>query len=118
MTKQRVTEVYRFLSAARMSRLTDEEKIAVIRLLREMKPVVSEIQDAATESLKKTSEEYPNDMPKAMTLAEQAIADLLNTETNIDTHILTTDAYERLYFSNDWTFAQMEELSDVLVENR
>lgn len=114
MTKKRVTEVYRFLSAARMGRLNDDEKVAVIRLLREMKPVAAEIQDAATESLKKASDEYPDDMPKAMMLAEQAIADLLNAEVDIDTHILTAEAYERLCFSNDWTFAQMEELGDVL----
>ena len=116
MTKKRVTEVYRFLSSARMSRLTDEEKVAVIRLLRVMKPVAAEIQDAATTSFQKSKEEYPADVVNAMALAEQAIGDLLGSETDINTHILTAEAYERLCFSNDWTFQQMEELGDILTK--
>lgn len=116
MTKKRITEIYRFLSAARMSRMTDDEKIAVITLLRNMKPVAVSIQEAATDALQKAQAEYPDDQQKAMQLTEMSMSDVMNEDvTDTDIRVMTADMFQRLCLSNDWTFAQIDELEQELV---
>ena len=39
MTKKRIAEIYNFLAVASMKQMTNDEKIALIRLLRQMKPI-------------------------------------------------------------------------------
>ncbi|MBQ4387999.1 MAG: hypothetical protein II822_10410 [Prevotella sp.] len=116
MTRKRITEIYRFLSAARMSRMTDDEKIAIITLLRNMKPVAVSIQEAATDALQKAQAEYPDDQHKAMQLAERSMSDVMNEDvTDIDPRVMTADMFQRLCLSNDWTFAQIDELEQEMV---
>ena len=53
MTKKRIAELYRFLSVASMKRMNDDEKIAFIRLLRQMKPVFTEMNEAVNDAIEK-----------------------------------------------------------------
>lgn len=116
MTKKNINEVFNFLQGARMSRMKDDEKIQVIKLLRVMKPVAKDLQDAANDAAEKARKEYPDDMQKVMELVNKSMEDLASQDViGVDTQVLTPDAFERLCFSNDWTFGQIDELEQILV---
>lgn len=116
MTKKNINEVFNFLQGARMSRMKDDEKIQVIKLLRVMKPVAKDLQDAANDAVEKARAEYPDDTQKVMELVNKSMEDLANQEViGVDTQVLTPDAFERLCLSNDWTFGQIDELYQILV---
>ena len=117
MTKKNINEVYNFLQGARMSRMKDDEKIQVIKLLRGMKPVAKDLQDAANDAVEKARAEYPDDTQKVMELVNKSMEDLANQEViGVETRVLTPDTFERLCLSNDWTFGQIDELEQMLVK--
>ena len=118
MNKKRITDIYNFMSNARMSKLSDDEKVTVITLLRMMKPVAVSVQEAAQDAVATARAEYPDDQQKVTELFNKSMADILNQDVDIDLHVLTDDAFRRLCFSNDWTFAQMDELEAELVESK
>lgn len=116
MNKGRIADIYTFLSGARMSKLNDDEKVAVIRLLRSMKPVATEVREAVAEASQKAVAEYPTDINAAQQLVNEAIKDLLNEDVpDFTAKVLTDDAFERLCFSNDWTFGEIDNLGTDLV---
>ena len=116
MNKGRIADIYTFLSGARMSKLNDEEKVAVIRLLRSMKPMSIEVREAVAEASQKAVAEYPTDITAAQQLVNEAVKDLLNEEVpDFTAKVMTAEAFERLCFSNDWTFAQIDNLETDLV---
>lgn len=115
MTKKRITEIYNFLAVASMKQMTNDEKIALIRLLRTMKPIAKEIQDAVNDAVQKAREEGM-EQQQMVEFVNKAVDDLAQEETAILTAILTPDAFDRLALSNDWTFAQIEELGEVLIK--
>lgn len=116
MTKKNINEVFNFLQGARMSRMKDDEKIQVIKLLRGMKPVAKDLQDAANDAVEKARAEYPDDTQKVMELVNKSMEDLASQEViGVDTQVLTPDAFERLCLSNDWTFGQIDELEKIMV---
>ena len=116
MNKGRIADIYTFLSGARMSKLNDDEKVAVIRLLRSMKPVVTEVREAVAEASQKAVAEYPTDITAAQQLVNEAIKDLLNEDvSDFTAKVLSAEVFERLCFSNDWTFAQIDNLETDLV---
>ncbi len=114
MTKKRIAEIYNFLAVASMKQMTNDEKIALIRLLRTMKPIAKEIQDAVNDAVQKAREEGM-EQQAMVEFVNKAVEDLANEETTVLTAILTPDAFDRLALSNDWTFAQIEELGDELI---
>ena len=117
MTKKNINEVYNFLQGARMSRMKDDEKIQVIKLLRGMKPVAKDLQDAANDAVEKARAEYPDDTQKVMELVNKSMEDLANQEViGVETRVLAPDTFERLCLSNDWTFGQIDELEQMLVK--
>lgn len=115
MTKKKIADIYFFLAAARLSRLNDDEKIAVIRLLREMKPVATDVKTSIEDAYRKASEDNPTDQAAAMRLAEKALEGVLTANIGIETRVLSEDAFQRLCLSNDWTFGQIDELEPELV---
>lgn len=118
MNKKRINEIYQFMSNARMGRMTDEEKVTMIKTLRLLKPIATIIQEAAQDAFATAKAEYPDDQKKAVELVNKSMADVLNAEVDgIDLHVLTTEGFERLCLSNDWTFAQMDELEAELVRS-
>lgn len=118
MNKKRINDIYQFMSNARMGRMTDEEKVTMIKTLRMMKPVAVSVQEAAQDAFATAKAEYPDDQKKAVELVNKSMADVLNAEVDgIDLHVLTTEGFERLCLSNDWTFAQMDELEAELVRS-
>ena len=114
MTKKRISELYRFVQTASMKRMTDDEKVAFIRLLREMKPVFVEIQQAATDALENAQKDC-DDQQRVMMIVERAMADISKADCNINTRVLTFDTFKRLCLSNDWNFAIIDELEAELV---
>ena len=115
MTKKRIAEIYRFLATASMKRLSDNEKVEFMRMLRKMKPVFAELQEATKDAIEKAKEEA-QDMSAVIALAEKAVADIAQAETDIDIRVMTAETFERLCLSNDWTFAQIDELETALVK--
>lgn len=115
MTKKRVSEVYRFLSVASMKKMNDDERIALIRLLRTMKPVFVELKDAVDDALEKAKAEM-EDESHIIDFVNKAVEDLSNQDANIETNIMKPDAFDRLCNSNDWNFAQIDELEEVLLK--
>ena len=115
MTKKRVAEVYSFLAMASMKRMADDEKIALIRLLRSMKPIAKEMQDAVDDAVAKAREDGM-DQRQTLEFVNKAVEDLATEDTTIDTAVMTAMAFDRLTLSNDWNFAQIEELSELLVK--
>lgn len=112
MKNGRIAEVYHFLAAASMKKMSDEEKIAFIRLLRQMKPTATMISDAARDAMEKAQAEGVKDVNQ---FVMQAIDDIASEESDIVTATMTQDNFDRLALSNDWTFGQIEELEAVLV---
>ena len=115
MTKKRITEVYNFIANASMKKMSDDEKIMLIRLLRQMKGVAKELTDAVNDAVAKAREEGM-EQQQMVEFVNKAVDDLAQEETTIQTAILTPDAFDRLALSNDWTFAQIEELGEVLIK--
>ena len=115
MTKKRIAEVYNFLAVASMKQLANDDKIALIRLLRQMKPIAKEIQDAVNDAVQKAREEGMTEQAM-VDFVNKAVDDLATEETTIKTAILTPEAFDQLALSNDWTFAQIEELGEILIK--
>ena len=115
MTKKRVSEVYRFLSVASMKKMNDDERIALIRLLRAMKPVFVELKDAVDDALEKAKAEM-EDESHIIDFVNKAVEDLSNQDANIETNIMKPETFDRLCNSNDWNFAQIDELEEVLLK--
>ena len=115
MTKKRVAELYRFLSVASMKRMNDDEKIAFMRLLRQMKPVFVEMNDAVNDALEKAKAEM-DDEAHIAEFVNKAVEDLAEQEADIDVRVMKADMFNRLYLSNDWNFAQINELEEALVK--
>lgn len=115
MNKKRASEVYQFLSVASMKKMNDDERIALIRLLRTMKPVFTEMKDAVDDALKKAKAEM-KDESHIVDFVNKAVEDLSNQGVNIETNIMTSDTFNRLCISNDWNFAQIDELEEVLLK--
>jgi hypothetical protein len=113
MTKKRIHEVYMFLATASMKRLTDEEKIAFIRLLRQMKAVSQELNSAANDAYARAVADGMEDT-KAIDFANRAVDDIAQAESDIATETMTKETYTRLVLSNDWNFGQIEELGAIL----
>ena len=113
MTKKRIHEVYMFLATASMKRLTDEEKIAFIRLLRQMKAVSQELNSAANDAYTRAVADGM-EADKAMDFANRAVDDIAQAESDIATETMTKETYTRLVLSNDWNFGQIEELGAIL----
>ena len=112
MTKKRINEIYRFLAVASMKRLNDEEKIALIRLLRQMKPVSKEIGDAIQDAAQKAMADGVEDLNG---FVMKAVSDIAGEECDINLRIMSSDTFERLALSNDWCFGQIDELQAELV---
>lgn len=117
MTKKRITEVYNFLAVASMKQMTNDEKIMLIRLLRQMKGVAKELTDAVNDAVARAREEGM-EQQQMVEFVNKAVDDLAQEETTILTAILTPDAFDRLALSNDWTFAQIEELGELLIKTK
>ena len=116
MNKGRIADMYQFLSQARMAKLNDEEKVVVITLLRKMKPIATEVREAASDATQRAVKEYPKDVQAVHRLVNEAIKDLLNEDVpDFTAKVLSADAFERLCFSNDWNFAQIDNLETDLV---
>ena len=115
MTKKRASEVYRFLSVASMKKMNDDERIALIRLLRTMKPLYKEMRDAVDDALEKAKAEM-EDESHIVDFVNRAVEDLSNEDANVNTNILASDTFDRLCNSNDWNFAQIDELEEVLLK--
>ena len=115
MTKKRIAEVYNFLAIASMKQLANDDKIALIRLLRTMKPIAKEIQDAVNDAVQKAREEGMTEQAM-VDFVNKAVDDLATEETTVKTTIMTEDTFNRLALSNDWTFAQIEELGEILIK--
>lgn len=113
MTKKRIYEIYRFLAVASMKRLTDEEKFALIRLLRQMKPASKELGEAINDAVQQAMTDGVANIDE---FVSKAVADIENEETNIDVRIMTDDAFQRLALSNDWNFGQIDELQEIMVK--
>ena len=116
MNKKRVSEVYRFLSVASMKKMNDDERIALIRLLRTMKPVFTEMKDAVDDALEKAKAEM-EDESHIVDFVNRAVEDLSNQSANIETNTMDSETFNRLCISNDWNFAQIDELEEVLVKH-
>jgi hypothetical protein len=106
-----------FLATASMKRLTDDEKIAFIRLLRQMKAVSQELNDAANDAYTRAIADGMEDT-KAMDFANRAVDDIAQAESDIATETMTKETYTRLVLSNDWNFGQIEELGAILTQNQ
>ena len=114
MTKKRIADFYRFLSVASMKRLNDDEKIVFIRLLRLMKPVAIEIQTAFNDAITKARESCNNEHD-IINIVEKSMEDLAGAECSVIIKTMPSDMFGRLCLSNDWTFAQIDELEHELV---
>ena len=112
--KRRIVELYNFLKLARMSRMTDGERVAFCRLLRQMKPVATEVSEAVQDAIEKAREEL-KDEREVMAFADRAVDDLIGQDVDIAINTMTQEAFDHLTLSNDWTFAQIDELETELV---
>ena len=111
MTKKRINEIYRFLAVASMKRLNDEEKIALIRLLRQMKPVSKEIGDAIQDAAQKAMADGVEDLNG---FVMKAVSDIAGEECDINMQkqylqkILSTKSCEKS--------AEFEQAAEMLQE--
>ena len=99
-----------------MKKMNDDERIALIRLLRTMKPVFTEMKDAVDDALEKAKAEM-EDESHIVDFVNRAVEDLSNQSANIETNTMDSETFNRLCISNDWNFAQIDELEEVLVKH-
>lgn len=114
MTKKRIAELYRFLSVASMKRMNEDEKVAFIRLLRTMKPVFMEVQTAMNDAIDKANSECDSEQA-VVSLINKSMEDVWSEECAVIVKTMSADTFNRLCLSNDWTFAQIDELENELV---
>ena len=115
MTKKRIADVFLFLASARLAKMTDEEKVAIIRLFRVMKPIAQEVQQAVSDATAKVSEET-TDQQEIVRLVNLSVTDILEAETEVNTKILSLEGFSRLTLSNDWTLGQIDELEEIFLQ--
>ena len=127
MKKQDVMVGYQLINGAKLTKLEDEAKFKVIKVCKQMKPIVEDIQEFvkdAREKLKgenheamealerkenKTDEELKtlNEYSQEYTgKVDKCVYDELNTEVELGYDKLTEDEVKKLVSSNDWNVAQ------------
>lgn len=112
LTKKRVAELYRFLSDAKMSRLEDNERIDIIKLLRSMKPIGTEVLDALNEAINKAKDIYPDNTERVADIVNKSMEDLWMQKACINIRVLSRETIDRLALSNDWTFSLIDEMEN------
>lgn len=115
MKQKRIVDIYRFLSVASMKRMADDEKVAFIRLLRTMKPFSVELQEAVNHAITKAREDT-DDHEKILGLVNKAVDDIAERDCDVNIKMMTQDAFDHLCMSNDWTFAQIDELDEEILK--
>ena len=137
MNKKKIADIYGFLTKAKLTKMDDGGKIAVIRMMRVMKPIFTEvttcIQDAfnaavddnyermavtvnnptATEGERAAANQY---IARLNEVVRNSTADLMDAEADIDTKVLTQEQFEHLCVSNDWGLDVIEELEVLLTK--
>lgn len=99
-----------------MKRMTDEERIALIRALRKMKPVAVEMQEAVNDAVKRVTADGTSGS-HMVELVNKAVSDIAGEEVSLELPYMSGETFERLCLSNEnWSFAQMDELEQELVE--
>ena len=137
--KRVVNQVYNLLNGARLGKMTGGEKLSVVKLLRVLKPVAVEFDEARNDIVEKMKPEgYDERLRKAiaferkeeteMTLEEyhkflkelneynqlvgKAVDELGNEVMTLETAALTEEALEHLFDNNDWTTEQVMAVAD------
>ena len=115
MTKKNITEVYNFLATASMKQLDNDDKIALIKLYCRIKPVAKQLTDAIDDAVSKAREDGMKDQ-QLVEFVNKAVDDLAQEEVSINAAVLSQEAFYKLALSNDWVFAQIEELGEILIK--
>jgi len=137
MTKKEVANLYNWLQGAKVTKLTDEEKIKFIRMMRTLKPVAKEVRDATNDALETAKDERYDEMVKRINegatsanqiadaqsyikhiceVADKAVSDLLAQDVQTVLPRLSEETFERLCLSNDWNMAQVADLEQYLLD--
>ena len=136
MKKQELKVIYEILSGAKLNKMEDNDKFKVIKIMRELKPINSEITEAIKDAQDKLKDENHDELlEKAKTnqLSEEelikanayfkkfekdiyaAIKDILETEIELKEKI-SVEAFEKLIASNDYTVEVIMILEDAIVK--
>ena len=118
---ENVAQVYDILNAAKYSKLNDDERIALWKITRALKPVATklkdDIQDAAQHM--KPSDDFDQRLSIARQY-EQAQRDgkeFADEEVEIDIEPITEETLSRLMASNDsWTMEKAVIVSDMIMQ--
>lgn len=136
MKKQELKLIYENLNEAKLSKMEDTDKYKVIKIMREMKPIYTEIVEAAKDAQNKLKAENHDSLlekvrtkklsDKELKSAQmyfkkfekdvyEAVKDILETEIELKEKI-SVEAFEKLIASNDFSVAVMVALEDAIVE--
>lgn len=136
MKKQELKLIYELLNEARLTKMEDTDKYKVIKIMREMKPVYTEIVEAVMDAQNKLkTENHDNLLEKIRTkkLSDkelksaqvyfkkfekdvyEAVKDILETEIELKEKI-SVDAFEKLIASNDYIVEVIIALEDAIVK--
>lgn len=142
MNSEKITELYHFLSSARLTKMSDDEKIAVIRLMRRLKPIATALDEALADAREKASSddheklvglymrlrngdgsvgeqdavEAANYVARLNRVVSEAVKDVASLEHDIDKELLTAEATAHLINSNDWKLSQIMWLEETITQ--
>lgn len=136
LTTRTIVETYRTIADAKVTKMEEAEKFAVVKAVRSLKPVATAFQDFTEEARKKLQPEnfdelqdkarrfdsLPDDEKKEVNASfiaydeavRKCVADEMTREHEVELDPLTTEALGRLVASNDFTVATILQLEDVL----
>lgn len=131
-TTDQIVTVFRLINTAKMTKMEDAEKFALIKAMRQMKSVSADFEDAlkdAQERLKpenfdeiagkgrenqKLTQEESDAIEKYNKDVEECLHDVITKEVELTFTPLTEDALGRFIASNDFNLSQAMFISDVL----
>lgn len=133
---QTIVDTYRTIAEAKVTKMEDTEKFAVIKAARALKPIAADLEDFTEEARKKLQPEnfeeiqdkarrfatLPDDEKKEVNAVFMAydeairkcVAEELAREHEVDLEPLSSDGLGRLVASNDFTVATIISLEDML----
>lgn len=143
ITTEKILSVYNLISDAKLTKMEDSDKFKMIRMIRVLKPVVTNFEDfkkVASEKLKGENHDYMLEKAQQWqaegektTLAEaerieinkyfndynnkivECLKDEAMKENELDYEPLGADAFAKFVASNDWTLRQITAIEEVVI---
>lgn len=136
MKKQELKVIYEILSSAKITKMEDSDKFKVIKIMRELKPIYKEVEEAITVAEEKLKVEGQDEMAEKARLnllepeeilsvnetfikfrkdVQTSVKEIAEAEVTLKEYI-NNAAFEKLLASNDFNLATIMFLEEAIVK--